>query len=238
MLTIGITSSIVDAGRLSTALDNIAAINGKQVLPFVLPNIEPTKAWSYVKQLDGVLMTGGGDINPTLFHEDPHPQLGSITPERDLFEMALAKAALAEEKPVLAICRGMQILNIAAGGDMYQDLPSQFQSELIQHQQRAPREYGSHQVQMKDSSILASIVGTQTMFVNSFHHQAVRQVSSPLAVVGWTNDGVIEAIEHETHPFQVGVQWHPENMKDEHSKKLFQGFLKACESWRSRSKAN
>lgn len=238
MITIGITSSIVDAGRLSTALDNIAAINGKQVLPFVLPNIEPTKAWSYMKNLDGLLMTGGGDINPTLFHEDPHPQLGSITPERDLFEMALAKAAFAEEKPVLAICRGMQILNIAAGGDMYQDLPSQFQGELIQHHQRAPREYGSHQIQMKDSSILASIVGTQTMFVNSFHHQAVRHVSSPLAVVGWTNDGVIEAIEHETHPFQVGVQWHPENMKDEHSKKLFQGFLQACESWRSRSKAN
>ncbi|MFS0787354.1 gamma-glutamyl-gamma-aminobutyrate hydrolase family protein [Shouchella sp. 1P09AA] len=238
MITIGITSSIVDIGRLSTALDNIASINGKQVLPFVLPNIEPTKAWSYMKNLDGLLMTGGGDINPMLFNEEPHPQLGSITPERDLFEMALAKAALAEEKPVLAICRGMQILNLAAGGDMYQDLPSQFQGELIQHHQRAPREYGSHQIQMNDSSTLTSIVGTQTMVVNSFHHQAVRHVPSPFAVVGWTNDGVVEAIEHETHPFQVGVQWHPENMKDDYSKKLFQGFLHACESCRSRSKAN
>ncbi|GAF22448.1 LOW QUALITY PROTEIN: glutamine amidotransferase [Bacillus sp. JCM 19047] len=230
MILIGITSSIVEEGRLSTAIDNISSINGKTVLPVVLPNIEPDKAWHYIKTVDGVLLTGGGDINPMLFNEDPHPDLGDLTPERDHFEYELAKAALAEGKPILGICRGMQILTIAAGGDMYQDLHTQYEGELVQHRQRAPRNIRSHQIQLKASSKLESIVNCTTMYVNSFHHQAVRNVSFPFQAVAWTNDGVIEAIEHQSHPFQIGVQWHPENLTDEQSKKLFQAFIHACTS--------
>ncbi|WP_054710662.1 gamma-glutamyl-gamma-aminobutyrate hydrolase family protein [Bacillus sp. JCM 19041] len=227
-ITIGITSSIVDEGRLSTALDNIAAVNKMDALPFVLPNIEPEKAYSYVSILDGLLLTGGGDINPALFNEDPHPALGNITPERDVFEYALAKVAIDLKKPILAICRGMQVLAIAAGGGMYQDLPAQHTGTLIQHKQLAPRSYGSHKIHFAKHSLIEQIAGSEEAYVNSFHHQAVSHVPATFKVSAWTNDTVIEAIEATESTFQLGVQWHPENMNDQFSRNLFRTFLQAC----------
>ncbi len=229
-ITIGITSSIVDKGRLSTALDNVAAVNKMDTLPFILPNIEPEKAYSYVSILDGLLLTGGGDINPALFNEDPHPALGGITPERDAFEFALAKAAIHLKKPILAICRGMQVLALAAGGDMFQDLQAQYEGTLIQHKQLAPRSYGSHKIYLAEHSLIKQIAKNEEAYVNSFHHQAIRRVPATFKVSAWTNDNVIEAIETTESTFQLGVQWHPENMSDPFSRNLFRTFLQACVS--------
>ncbi|MBM7838597.1 putative glutamine amidotransferase [Alkalihalobacillus xiaoxiensis] len=237
-IMIGVSSSIVEEGRLSTALDNVFALDHAHILPVVLPNLAPKKAEHYVAALDGILLTGGGDINPGLFNEDPHPALGSITPERDEFELAIAQAALKREMPILAICRGVQILAIAAGGDMYQDLPSQFNQPLIQHRQVAPRGYGSHRLSLAKHSRLASIANGNELLVNSFHHQAVRQVPSSFKATAWTTDGVIEAIERTDDVFQVGVQWHPEHMKDVASANLFAAFIQACKWYKGTSPAS
>lgn len=235
---IGISSSIVEEGRLSTALDNVFALNEMNVLPFVLPNLSQAKARDYVEELDGILLTGGGDINPALFHEEPHPALGSITPERDWFELALAQAAIARNRPVLAICRGMQILAIAGGGDMYQDLSSQYEKPLIQHRQIAPRYYGSHRLILNQQSLLASLTKGKEMMVNSYHHQAVREVPNLFQATAWTSDGVIEAIERQDGVFQIGVQWHPEHMNDSISSALFSAFVEACKSSKRTSPAS
>ncbi|SDC24000.1 gamma-glutamyl-gamma-aminobutyrate hydrolase family protein [Shouchella lonarensis] len=232
MLCIGISSSVQDHTHVLTAFDNVNAVNMERTLPFVLPNVESKKAYRYVEQLDGVLLTGGGDIDPSLFGEDPHPSLGEITPVRDLFEVAVVQACLEQKKPLLAICRGAQILAIAAGGDMYQDLPVQFEGTLIQHAQRAPRSHRSHLIHIKKGSLLADIAQSTHEKVNSFHHQAVRRVPSNFRAVAWSRDGVIEAIEHKKSPFMIGVQWHPENLlatNDTFSKRLFDAFIQACE---------
>ncbi len=226
---IGITSSIAEETLLSTTLANIWSVNDAEVLPVVLPNIAD-KAEHYADMVDGVLLTGGGDIDPALFGEDPHPLLGEITPERDQFEVTLTKALLARNKPLLAICRGVQILAIAGGGDMYQDLPSQFAKPLIQHRQHAPRSYKSHQITIGQGTRLETLAKGNTAYVNSYHHQAVRKVPEGFKASAWTNDGVIEAIENSaSYPFQVGVQWHPETLvDDEFSTRLFHAFIASC----------
>src|SRR5690606_16903816 len=148
-----------------------------------------------VGMIDGLVVTGGGDIDPTLFGEEPHPNLGMISPGRDSFELAFIRKVVEEDKPLLAICRGIQILNIALGGDMYQDIYTQMNSELIQHSQKATRAHLSHFVNALENSMLADLADATKFKVNSYHHQAVRNVPLPLVVSGTASDQVIEAIE-------------------------------------------
>jgi putative glutamine amidotransferase len=181
------------------------------------------------EQLDGLLLSGGGDIDPTLFDEEPHPELGEIVPDRDEMEIALIEQFIAQDKPILGICRGCQILNVALGGDMYQDLQGQ-KPAVLQHGQRAPRSHASHSIQIVEESLLHSIFEKILVKVNSFHHQAVRKVVAPLKVTAVSCDGVVEAFESEAHSFVMGVQWHPESMveTDEGAKRLFDTFVVAC----------
>jgi putative glutamine amidotransferase len=181
------------------------------------------------ERMDGLLLTGGGDIDPTLFGEEPLPGLGSITPERDTLEIALIGHMLKANKPIFAICRGCQILNIAAGGDMYQDLYTQ-RDNLLQHTQHAPRSHTSHTLEVVEDSLLHRISGEVSFKVNSFHHQAVRNLAPGFVVSAAAKDGVIEAFESRNHTFVLGVQWHPEFMaeKDEVSQRLFNTFVAAC----------
>ncbi|WP_059103938.1 gamma-glutamyl-gamma-aminobutyrate hydrolase family protein [Shouchella shacheensis] len=230
---IGISSSVQGEERLSTSLDNISAVTQAEGLPFVLPNVGVSQACAYAEQLDGLYVTGGGDIDPNLFDEDPHPKLGEITPERDRFEIAIIRAFLQRNKPILAVCRGVQILNIAAGGDMYQDIYAQSEEEkqMLQHMQRAPRNHRSHAILLTPSSKLAELTGVTDGYVNSFHHQAVRELAPGFEATAWASDGTIEAIESMDHAFVVGVQWHPENLlqaKDGMAKRLFLSFVQAC----------
>ena len=230
---IGISPSMeVDEAYYMIANDNVKAIESVGGLPIVLTYTEDDDVIEQLaQQIDGLYATGGHDIDPTLFGEEPHPQLGTIIPARDAFELKLIKKMMLLDKPVLGVCRGIQILNIAAGGDMYQDMYSQTDNALLQHAQKAPKAHGSHFVEVEADSLLYRLTKTSKLRVNSRHHQANRSVKEPIRVSGKASDGVIEAIESSSHRFVLGLQWHPENMLpagDAASYSIFQGFIDAC----------
>ncbi|WP_217589618.1 gamma-glutamyl-gamma-aminobutyrate hydrolase family protein [Lentibacillus saliphilus] len=230
---IGITPSMeVDELYYKVANANADAILKSGGLPVIVPyNLDEADMDQLVTQLDGLYLTGGYDIDPTLFNEEPHPNLGTIIPSRDLFEQAFVNKMLEVDKPILAVCRGIQILNIAMGGDMYQDIYTQVDRDLLQHSQNAPLGHGSHFVDVSPGSLLHQLTGRDRVRVNSRHHQANRSVKQPLKTSGTASDLIIEAVESETHRFVLGVQWHPENMLangDEPSERIYRGFINAC----------
>ena len=213
------------------SIDYIQAITKFGGIPLIIPYLQEDMIAAIAHRIDGLLLTGGGDIDPTLFGEEPIPGLGNIVPDRDAFEIALVKKMLELNKPILGICRGIQILNIAIGGDMYQDLYSQSENKTLQHNQLAPRSHASHFVQVKEGTRLSEIVWTETLKVNSFHHQAVRTVPNPFQVCALASDGMIEAIESKTHAFAIGLQWHPEGLlqkNDLASTAIMESFISAC----------
>ncbi len=184
-----------------------------------------------VDRLDGLLLSGGFDINPLFYEEEPINELGEISSGRDANELELVRAFLQADKPVLGICRGHQVFNVAQGGTMYQDIYAQIEGNVLQHAQLARRDHLSHRVQLEEGSKLAAILGSSDILVNSFHHQAVKDAGDEIAVCGTSSDGVIEAIVSESHTFALGVQWHPENTAcagDPPSKNLFAAFVDAC----------
>lgn len=197
-------------------------------LPIILPitsNEEIVK--QYLPKLDGVLLAGGGDPDPQLFDEEPHPDLGGIDPYRDSFEMTLTKKAIEKEKAILGICRGCQILNVAAGGTMIQALESQ-KEDSIKHRQDAPFHYPTHSVNIVEDTSLYQILDTTELNINSSHHQAIKDVSSDFIISARSKDGIIEAIENKKGKFALGVQWHPEAMFEKHKVflKIFKEFVK------------
>ncbi|MFD1397060.1 gamma-glutamyl-gamma-aminobutyrate hydrolase family protein [Kroppenstedtia eburnea] len=225
---IGITLSMRrKENSLTLSRDNADAVLAAGGIPFLLPYAtEADVLDGMTKQIDGLLLTGGDDIDPSLFGEEPLPGLGEVEPERDRMEIALARRMVKAGKPVLAICRGCQILCIALGGDMYQDLYSQ-REDLIQHVQRGPREYLSHSIQIREGTLLSQIAGADRIRVNSFHHQAVRRLPDGVILSATAPDGVTEAFEGSGSAFVMGVQWHPENLfrTDAVSRRLFHTFV-------------
>ncbi len=158
---------------------------------------------------DGLLLSGGEDVAPEHYGEAPHPRLGQTNPLRDRMEFHALGCALRRQIPVLAICRGMQLLNVALGGSLYQDLPSQRPGEIV-HEQEAPVGHRWHPATVASGSRLEKIFGSDELMINSFHHQAVKQLGAGLRALAWAEDGVIEALESVEHPWVFGVQWHPE----------------------------
>ncbi len=197
-------------------------------VPLILPEVTSLEIMLMAGNLvDGLLLAGGVDVDPRLFGEQP---IGTqeITPERDNFEMTVLGEFLARDKPVLAVCRGLQVLNICAGGDIYQDINSQ-RKRVIKHMQQAPKWYPSHTVTVKEGSKLQQITGCGQLQVNSYHHQASRTIAPGFEAVAWSGDGIVEAVESLTHDFVIGVQWHPELMTSMiEQRKLFQAFIQAC----------
>lgn len=176
-------------------------------LPVVLPVLEPGKAGAIVRKLDGLLFTGGRDVEARRYGAASVPEAETPEPERDEWEIALLGTALGAHLPVLAICRGVQLLNVVKGGTLVQHLPSV--SGLV-HRQADRHMQFAHSVALKPGSTLASMVGRSELGVNSLHHQAVDRLGSGLTAVAWAGDGVVEAVEG-LHPDRViGVQWHPE----------------------------
>lgn len=227
---IGVSSNL-NGEVLSVSTANVHAVARFGGVPIVLPNLLEAEVEVIASMLDGLLLTGGGDIDPTLFGEEPHPRLGSIVPERDAFEVQLIQKMLEKNKPILGICRGAQILSIAAGGDMYQDIYSQSSEQLLQHDQQAPNWHATHFVHVTKGSILHDAAGVEEFKVNSFHHQAVRHIPNGFSVSGIASDGIIEAFESGNHSFVMGIQWHPESllMKDDLvSAAIFERFIEAC----------
>lgn len=180
--------------------------------------------------IDGIIFSGGGDIDPLLFDEEPLKESGEISPLRDSFEISLCKLAIQNKLPILGICRGMQVLNIALGGTIYQDISVQTNSTL-KHSQQAPRSYGTHSIEVKNHTLLSSLWEKEKTTVNSFHHQAVALLGDGFQICAKSQDGLTEAIEHTKNPFTLGVQWHPEAMKTKEQKKLFYAFIKAAKEF-------
>ncbi len=179
-------------------------------IPFIIPPFyETDRLGELLDRLDGIIFSGGGDINPLLLGEEPIKELHSITPERDQQELLLARLTYDRQIPMLGICKGIQIINAALGGTLYQDIHTQMEGIRIKHSQDQDRRYPSHQVTISRGSILEKIFGTE-LAVNSFHHQACKSAAPGLKVTAMSSDGVIEAIESDEFKSIMGVQWHPE----------------------------
>ena len=184
-------------------------------------------------RVDGVMLTGGGDIDPALYGEKPHTSFEPAEAERDAFEIELTRAAIAANIPYLAICRGMQLLNIAMGGTLIQDIPSEVPGAL-EHSVPEPRGHVAHEVWVSKDSQLSKLLADhmedgETCHVNSRHHQSVAKVAPGFVVTATSPDGVIEAMEKPGAAFCIGVQWHPENFwRTGEFRSLFEGFVQAA----------
>ena len=160
--------------------------------------------------MDGLVLSGGGDVDPTLYGDDPHPATGGVKPERDVAEVGLLEAALARDMPVLAVCRGSQLLNVVRGGDLVQHLPEVVGDE--KHKETAG-EFADHEVTLDSDSRVCALLGERTP-VKSHHHQGFGSIGKDLREVGWAEDGTTEALEDPAKRFAVGVLWHPEEGED------------------------
>ncbi len=180
-------------------------------IPLVIPPYEETdNLGELLDRVDGLLLSGGADINPLLLGEEPVVELHGINPKRDAQELELARLAANRQIPILGICRGIQVLNAALGGTLYQDIHTQMEGKRIKHDQDLDRAYPSHTVTIDTGSLLYTLFNKERLDVNSFHHQAVKTPAEGLRTVAVSPDGVIEAVESTEHKSVIGVQWHPE----------------------------
>lgn len=213
----------------------LAALENARLIPVVAPPVPAlaveSAAAALVRRLDGLVLSGGEDVAPELYGAVPHPALGPVAPDRDAWELSLVAAARAAGVPVLAICRGVQLLNVALGGTLVQDIASELPGAL-EHDQQQERAERTHPVAIAPDSLLARVLGATCLEVNSVHHQAVRSVAPALRVVGTAPDGVIEALESAADDWWcLGVQWHPEDLADSPASadaRLFQEFAGAA----------
>lgn len=214
-------------------LDYVEGVAEAGGVPVVLPPVPGIRAAeALVDSIDGLLLSGGSDLHPGYYGEEPVPELNVTIPERDEFEMSVLGCALRRGLPIFGICRGMQLLNVALGGTLYQDIPSQLGDD-VKHRQATPKWQPAHEVEVHEASAIAGITGCCTVKVNSYHHQAVKDLADSLVVTARSSDGVVEAVEHReiSERWLLGVQWHAEAMRDvgrEH-RNLFAAHVEAAE---------
>lgn len=213
---IAVTASIrpVDgAPRVRLNAAYVTAVERSGAIPLVVPPlVNATDAWHIVDTVDALLLTGGEDVEPARYGEQPHPTVGEVNAARDATEVALVTAARERRLPTLAICRGIQLLNVAFGGSLVQDIPSQ-RPDAANHDPESARGDAVHDVSLEPGSRLAAIAGATALRVNSFHHQAVDRVAEGFRVTAWSPDGVIEGMEWGADDWwAVAVQWHPEEL--------------------------
>jgi putative glutamine amidotransferase len=182
-------------------------------VPLILsPLMSPSLASRALEGIDGLLLTGGEDLDPAWYGAEPSPLLSPPSRERDLFELALFAVARQRGMPILGICRGIQLINVAMGGTLYQDVPTE-RSGAVNHRPDGPRDLRSHRVTLESPSRAVEALGASNITVNSSHHQAIRGLAKGLIASGWTDDRLIEAVETPADtPWLLAVQWHPEEM--------------------------
>lgn len=199
--------------------------------PVLLPAVAcPDIIMAHADFVDGLIVSGGPDMGPLYFGEQPVPELGPVNPVMDAYEHKLVSRIQELDKPLLGICRGEQVLNVVAGGTLHQDL-KRAMPDVLKHNQEQPRWFTSHSVRLVPDTRLARILQAEEIMVNSFHHQAVARVANGFLPSAYAPDGVIEAIESQNHRFVLGVQWHPEGMWNQANNydALFTAFVGACQ---------
>lgn len=208
----------------------VRSVEAAGAFALLLPAQAPAAAEAVLDRLDGLVLSGGVDVDPALYGCAPHPKLGRVDRARDEFEIALTRLALRRDMPLFAICRGQQLLNVAAGGTLVQDIPSVV-AGAVNHDVAGSRTERAHAVEVAPGSRLGELMGPGPLLVNSFHHQAIDRLAPGLAVTGRSpEDGVIEAVEMKDRSFVIGVQWHPESFWSEPDsfQRLFEAHVLAC----------
>lgn len=236
MKKIGISASLqedihstFDKYDIVRVADNyVRSIANLGAVPVVLPVVEDDRIIeAQLQGLDGLILSGGNDVSPYLYNEEMLKGCGNALVARDIYELKLVKAALALKIPILGICRGCQILNVAMGGNLYQDL-SYIDGVKIKHDNLTKQTFLSHKITIEKDSFLGRIY-EEEIWINSFHHQAVKDLAEPFKVIAKSTDGVVEAFEGRSNDtFMLGVQWHPEMMAAKHDEqmlKLFKNFI-------------
>jgi putative glutamine amidotransferase len=217
--------------RFAMSRPYITALSAAGAAPILIPlALDEATLRTLFDRIDGLFLAGGGDLDPSCYHQGVYEKTEGIDPLRDEAEMILARWALSEGKPILGVCRGAQALNVAAGGTLFQDIQD-FIPAAIRHQYypEFPREYVAHGIETVGDTRLAEILGERAN-INSFHHQAIDRVAPGFSVSAYAPDGVIEAIERPDDRFTVAVQWHPESLvsTDAGMMRLFQAFIRAA----------
>jgi putative glutamine amidotransferase len=201
------------ADRTGVNAAYVEAVLAAGGVPLILsPLMSPSLASAALEDMDGLLLTGGEDLDPAWYGADPSPLLSPPSRERDLFELALFAVARQLGLPILGICRGIQLINVGMGGTLYQDLPTE-RAGSVDHRPEGPRDSRSHRVTLEPGSRAAAALRSTSITVNSSHHQAIKDLAQGLIATGWTDDQLIEAVETPTGaPWLLAVQWHPEEM--------------------------
>ncbi|AOT70584.1 hypothetical protein Gferi_13980 [Geosporobacter ferrireducens] len=220
---------LIGQDMLLCTMDNIKCIEKSGGIPIPIPVFEDNDEYitEIIERLDGILLTGGSDIHPEEYGQDVKIGLGTVVPERDIFELKLCKKALELNKPILGICRGLQIINVFFGGTLYQDLKETKFTTIEHRGTMLPKFSYCHSINVDTNSKIYTAFGRNKIMVNSFHHQGVDKIGDGLKKTAWAEDGMVEGIEHIDYPFVVGVQWHPEAMVDKYEEhlKLFRLFV-------------
>lgn len=232
MPVIGVTSEQSSACKVPVRQNYLVPFAAGGCAVVVIPSINcdyTETARRLAVSLDGIVLSGGGDVDPRFYGEEPLARLGSVSRERDEIEIALARAFLELDKPILGICRGCQVLNVAAGGSLVQDIRTQVRGSMQHRLGRSGLDGDRHDVRIEPETLLHGIFGRRRLEVNSRHHQAVRGVAPGFRATAFAEDGVIEAIEDPSRKFAVAVQWHPEDLyPGEDSAALFHAFIEKC----------
>ena len=227
---IALTAEIDENGATKINHQYIKAIESVGGIPMVLPYTEDGNTIrDYTEAADGFLFTGGVDIAPERYGEEKLDVCGEIQYKRDGFELSLLSEVLKCGKPVLAVCRGAQLVNVGLGGTLYQDIPTEMPSEIL-HNQTEGRFAPSHTVRITDNTPLRTLMGTDAILGNSFHHQAIKTLGKGLEVMATADDGIIEAVRLRGYKYLRAYQWHPERLfeTDAHNKRIFEDFIVAC----------
>ena len=232
----GVSSQIPPSWVMSQRY--ILTLTAAGAIPWMIPLVDDATLRGVYEELDAVFLPGGADIDPRTYGAEPHPLCDKTDRERDRVEVSLASWALAEDKPVLGVCRGMQLINVAAGGSLYQDLAEELPGS-IKHDyfpfsgQGYARDFLAHDVSVVAGSRLAQLVGAGPLRVNSMHHQGVKELGRGLVATAEAPDGLIEALEGNDDGYLVAVQWHPEALTDNdaRTRSLFADFIDAGAQW-------